>query len=459
MEKDQESKKTVQSMKFSPYPYQEKAINFILETPRAALWQEMGLGKTVITLTALHELLFDRFDSAKVLVICPLMVAKHVWVQEIEKWAHLRGLKAVKVLGTPKQRIEALEQDAELYIINREQTKWIVDYYKKKWPFDTVVLDESHSFKNPSSQRFKAFKKVLPYIDRVIELTGTPASNSLEDLWSQIYLLDEGKALGRTITGYRDEYFVPDKRNQTTIFSYKLKDGAEQRIYEKLDGLVIAMKAKDYLDVPDRIDIKATVTLSKTTQKQYLDLRKDMVLELPDGDIDAVSAGVLCNKLLQFCGGSVYNENGDVTRFHEEKLYALENIIEEASYEPVLVYYAYKHEKDAILERIPGAVEIREQGVIEQWNKGRIPALLAHAASAGAGLNLQSGGHIMVWYTPPYDLELYQQACGRLHRQGQTKPVRIYHIVTSGGLDEMVLDQVLTGKAEMQDALLEALKV
>jgi len=417
------------------------------------------MGKTVITLTAIEKLVRDYFDVVKVLVIAPLEPAKETWPAELKKWDHLKDLTASLVIGPEKERRAALAAEAEIYIINRENVPWLVDLYRQRWPFDMVVIDELSSFKSSKAVRFRELKKVRRHIRRIIGLTGTPSSNGLLDLWAQVYLLDFGKSLGRTITGYREEYFLPDKRNATTIFSWKPKAGAEEEIYKRLDGLCISMKSSDHLQLPDRLPIQHEVRLAPGVMKQYRQLERDMLLPFADGDIDAGTAGILTNKLLQLCGGSVYDENGGVKEFHDAKLKKLEQLIEEANGQPVLVFYAYKHERDRILKRFPEAVDIKTEGAVTRWNAGEIPILLAHPASAGHGLNLQFGGHIAIWYNLTWSLELYQQANKRLHRPGQTETVLIHHILIAGAIDVYILRLVLAGKERVQDGLIEALKV
>lgn len=446
-------------MRYEPYYYQEYAEQFIIEHPAAGVFLDMGMGKTVITLTVTEKLLHDYFDARKVLIIAPLKPAKETWPTELRKWDHLSDISWATVIGSEKERLAGLAADAEVYIINRENVPWLVDLYRKKWPFDMVVIDELSSFKSSKALRFRELKKVRKYIKRIVGLTGTPAPNGLLDLWPQVYLLDEGKALGRTITGYREQYFVPDKRNATTIFSWKIKDGAEEEIYKRLDGLCISMDSADYLDLPERIPVYHDVPMSKKSTDLYKQLERDMSLPYADGDIDAGTAAILFNKLLQLSGGAVYNENGEVREFHNEKLEALDRLIEEANGQPVLVFYAYKHELERIMAQYPEAVDIKDEGVVDRWNRGEIPILLAHPASAGHGLNLQFGGHIIIWYGLTCSLELYQQANKRLHRPGQKWPVLIHHLLMTGTRDRYVLDNVLAPKDIRQNALLEAVKV
>lgn len=445
-------------MEYKPYYYQAFAENFILNNAAAGLLLDMGMGKTAISLTAADKLLFDYFAVRKVLVIAPLKPARETWPPEAKKWDHLRHLRFSLILGSKKERIAACGKDADIYIINREQVVWLVDYYKSAWPFDMVIIDELSSFKSSKAQRFRALKKVRKYITRIVGLTGTPSPNGLLDLWPEMYLLDEGKALGKTLTGYRETYFVPDKRNATTIFSWKPKDGAEDAIYEKLGGLCISMKSSDYLKLPDRLMLRREFELSETAAELYHTLERDTLLPFADGDIDAPTAAILTNKLLQAAGGAAYDENGNVKALHEDKLEALDQLIEEANGQPVLVFYAFRHELERILARYPEAVDIKEKDAVTRWNQGGIPILLAHPASAGHGLNLQAGGHIAIWYSLPTSLELYQQANKRLHRPGQKSTVLIHHILMKGTYDYRVLDDILAPKEVRQNACLEALK-
>lgn len=445
-------------MEYKPYYYQQFAEQFILDNESAGLLLDMGMGKTAVSLTAADKLLNDYFAVRKVLVIAPLKPAKETWPPEVKKWDHLKHLRVSMIIGSQPERVAALRQDADIYIINRENVVWLVDYYKNKWPFDMVIIDELSSFKSSKAQRFRALKKVRKYIKRIVGLTGTPSPNGLLDLWPEMYLLDEGKALGRTLTSYRDTYFVPDKRNATTIFSWKPKEGAEDLIYKKLEGLCISMDAADYLQLPERLFIRHESELSAKAMELYSTLERDTLLPFADGDIDAPTAAVLTNKLLQVAGGAAYDENGAVKFLHEDKLEVLDRLIEEANGQPVLVFYAFKHERDRIMVRYPEAVDIKEDSAVTRWNKGEIPILLAHPASAGHGLNLQEGGHIAIWYGLPTSLELFQQANKRLHRPGQKKTVLIHIILMKGTFDYKVLEDILTPKEVRQNALLEALK-
>jgi len=446
-------------LKYKPYDYQEYATQWILDKEKAGLLLDMGMGKSVITLTAIDELIFDYFDVSKVLIIAPLRVAESTWDEETTKWDHLKHLKISKVLGTEKERINALYTKADIYIINRENVKWLVDKCGKDWPFDMVVIDELSSFKSPSAQRFKALRKVRPFMKRVVGLTGTPAPNGLIDLWSQIYLLDGGERLGKTVTGYRERYFLPDKRNQNVIFTYKLKEGAEEAIYEKLSDICVSMKAEDYLNLPDKINNIIPVYLPKKAKEKYDQLERDLLLPLKDSDIVANTAGVLANKLLQMSNGAVYDENGDAKEIHNVKLKALEDLIEAANGKPVLIFYSYKHDLDRIKNHLKrdDLTVLDTSEDIKKWNEGKIPIMLAHPASAGHGLNLQAGGNIIIWFGLTWSLELYSQANARLYRQGQKQNVIIHHLVSKDTMDEDVM-KALEGKEVGQEALLNAVK-
>lgn len=443
-------------MLYKPHGYQKYAENFIITHPEAGLFLDMGLGKTVTTLTAISKLMWD---IGKVLVIAPKRPALDTWPEELGKWDHLKGLTYSVVMGTVKQREAALLHDADIYIINRENVVWIVNQFKRKpWPFDCVVIDELSSFKSSKAQRFRALKRVRPQIRRIIGLTGTPAGNGLMDLWAECYLLDGGKALGRTITGYRDQYFTPGRRNGMVIYDWNLRKGAHEQIMDRLKPLCISMKTEDYLSLPDRITIERTFTLSAKSMKQYKQLERDLLLCVDGETIDAVNAAALNTKLQQISSGAVYADDGSVKVLHDERLDALDQILEEAQGENVLVFYAFKHELDRIKERHPEAVEIREPGAIADWKAGKIKLLLAHPASAGHGLNLQSGGHISVWFGLTTSLELYQQALKRLHRQGQTKTCKNFVLMAKGTYDERIYYDILTPKDGRQETVLSALK-
>lgn len=449
-------------MVFNPHNYQRYAIEKIIATPYVGLFLEMGLGKTVTTLTAIQRLI-NNLEIAKVLVIAPLRVAQSVWVQEIDKWEHLKGLRAVRVLGSEKKRVKALTTDADLYVVNRENVQWLVAYYSgRKIPFDMVVLDELSSFKNHKSARWKAMRTIRPRLSRVVGLTGTPAPNGLIDLWGQVYLLDQGNALGKFITNYRQRYFVPGRSNGQVVFDYKLQQDGEQRIYDAISDFCVSMKSEDYLSLPPCTYHDIDIELSSKLLASYKEFEKEQVLSLPeeeDGTISAVNAAALSNKLLQFASGAVYDADKNVKHLHDTKLDALVELVEEANGKPVLVFYQFKHEIPRIQQALKGyGVEVmNDDTCIERWNKGEIPVLLAHPASTAYGLNMQQGGNIIIWYGLNWALELYQQANARLNRQGQTKPVHVYHLLVSGTMDVEVA-KALTGKVATQDGLMNAIK-
>nr|WP_271497357.1 DEAD/DEAH box helicase [Enterococcus sp. 5H] len=445
-------------MKCIFHPYQNYTKGFILDHPYAGVLLDMGLGKTLSSLSAVEELIHTFSIVDKVLVIAPLSVAQNTWDAEIKKWDHLQHLTYSKVLGTQEQRIEALNTKADIYLINRENVVWLVEHYKKRWPFKTVIIDELSSFKDPKSKRFKALRKVRPLMERVIGLTGTPAPNTLIDLWPQIYLLDRGERLGKTITQYRNKYFRPAQQNGHIVYSWELLPGAEEEIYQKIGDICVSMKAKDHLDLPERINNYVTVNLTPAERTKYKTLERDYVLELTNSDVVAANAAVLSNKLLQMANGCIYDEEDQPQIIHEAKLDALERIIEEAQGQPILVFYSYKHDLARILKRFKQATALDiKSDHIDQWNDGKIDLLLAHPQSAGHGLNLQKGGHIIVWFGLTWSLEYYQQANARLDRQGQTESVIVHHIVAKDTLDEQVIG-ALQQKEVNQDALLEAVK-
>lgn len=442
-------------MKYNPHNYQSFAAEFILEHPVCCLMLDMGLGKTVVTLSALWELALDYFDIGKVLVIAPKRVATDTWPRELSKWEHLTGLTASLVVGNRQQREEALNRPAFLYIINRENVSWLVENFR--WDFDTVVIDELSSFKSNRTERFKAMKKVRPLVHRVIGMTGTPAPNSLLDLWPEMYLLDMGQRLGRFITGYRERFFVPDKRNREIVYSYKPREGAEDAIYSLISDICISMKAVDYLDMPERIDNRIEVEMSAKEKKIYDDFCRDMVVQIGDEELDAVNAGVLSGKLLQMANGAVYGDDRRVLPIHSRKLNALEDLVEAANGKPLLVAYWYKHDLARIRERFPEARCIDTSRDISDWNAGKVPLALIHPASAGHGLNLQEGGCTIVWYGLTWSLELYQQLNARLWRQGQKHTVVIHHIITKGTHDEDVM-KALENKDMRQSNLIAAVR-
>jgi len=442
-------------MKYKPHNYQQFATDFILNQSICCLMLDMGLGKTVITLTALWQLALDSFDVSRVLVIAPKRVAEDTWPKELAKWEHLIGLTSSLVLGSAAERKVALQKKAFLYIINRENVAWLVKNHY--WDFDMVVIDELSSFKSNKAERFKAMKKVRPMVTRIVGLTGTPAPNTLLDLWPQMYLMDMGQRLGRFIGGFRDRFFLPDKRNREIIYSYKPREGAEDAIYALISDICISMKAADYLDMPERIDNRIEVSMSPKERKLYDDFQKDMVLSIGDEELDAVNTAALSNKLLQMANGAVYGEDKRVIPIHDRKLDALEDLVEAANGKPLLVAYWYKHDLQRIKARFKNARCIDTAKDIDDWNAGKIPLALIHPASAGHGLNLQDGGCTIVWFGLTWSLELYQQLNARLWRQGQKHTVVIHHIVTKGTHDEDVM-RALENKDTRQSALIEAVR-
>ena len=438
-------------MQYIAHDYQKYATQFVLDHPACGLILDLGLGKSVCTLTALWELLLDRFEISRVLVIAPLRVARDTWPAEIEKWDHLKGLTYSVVTGSEKERRLALNKRAMIYIINRENVVWLCE--SGLFNFDTVVIDELSSFKSSKAKRFRALRKMRGRVDRVIGLTGTPGN--LEDLWAEIYLLDQGARLGRFKTRYMQEYFQPDKRNREVIFSYKPRPGAEDEIYQKISDICISMNAADHLAIPDLIMNKVEVSMSEREQKLYDKLEKDLILPFEDGDIDAGSAVGLSNKLHQLANGAVYDENGKVKLIHDQKIKKLEDLIEAANGQPVLIATWYKHDRERILKRFDARV-IDASEDIRDWNDGKIPIALIHPSS-GHGLNLQHSGHIIIWFSMVWSLELYQQTIGRIHRQGQKNTVVVQHLVTKGTIDEDILS-ALEKKDTSQEALLAAVK-
>ncbi|HEM3626034.1 TPA: DEAD/DEAH box helicase family protein [Streptococcus suis] len=432
------------------HEYQEYARDWILEHRYCGLLLDMGLGKTLTTLSAVDELKNIFCEDHKILVIAPKKVAEETWSTEIEKWGF--SLTYSKVLGTTKQRIKALEVEADIYLINRENIVWLVEYYKTKWPFTFVVVDELSSFKSSKSKRFRALRKVRPKMQRFVGLTGTPAPNSLVDLWPQIYLMDRGERLETSQTRYKDKYFKPDKVNGSIVYSWSLRAGAEEDIYSRIEDICVSMKAKDYLNLPSRTDNVVPVKLSD--MKAYKQLESELVLEYKDTEITAANSAVLANKLLQMANGAIYDDDKAIVSIHDDKLDALENIVEDSQGQPILVFYQYQHDLERIKQRFPQAEELT---TVDRWNSGKIPILLCHPQSAGHGLNLQKGGHIIVWFGLTWSLEYYQQANARLDRQGQTEPVIVHHLVAEGTVDEKVL-RILQGKEQKQNALLEAVK-
>ncbi len=448
------------------HDYQEFSVQHIINNPEAGLFLDMGLGKTISTLTAIEELLYDRLEVNKILVIAPKTVALNTWPDEIEKWDHLKHLKYSLVLGTEKQRKKALEKEADIYIINRENVVWLVSHFGGGYmPFDMLVIDELSSFKSAKAQRFKALRQVRPLFKRAVGLTGTPAPNGLVDIWPQMYLLDRGERLGKTITGFRHEYCTEGLKNGHVVYKYHMQKGAEERIYEKIGDICVSMKARDYLDLPAQIDRTINIRLDAKTKNAYDSFARERVLEFlqkeeEEGAVTAANAAALANKLLQFANGAIYDEERNVRHIHNCKLEALEELVEEAQGDPILCFYSYKHDLSRIKKSKKIGKFVRELKTPEDmkaWNRGEIKLLLAHPASAGHGLNLQKGGHIMIWFGLPWSLELYQQAVARLMRQGQIYLVKVFHLVIEGSIDWDVL-KALEGKKESQDALMSAVK-
>lgn len=442
-------------MKFIPHEYQRRDIERVIRQKHIGLFLDMGLGKTVITYTAIQRLLVN-FAIYKVLVIAPKRVAEDTWSREHEKWDHLSGIRVSKVLGTRRQREAALEADADVYVIGRDNTRWLVEYYGKAWPFDMVVIDELSSFKNPKSQRFRALRKVIAKADRVVGLTGTPSPNGLIDLWAQVYLLDQGERLGKTLGSYRTKYFYPGASNGNVVYKWALRRGASAAIKDKIKDICISMSAKDYLTLPERIDNEIRIRLTDKDMATYRQMEQDQLIRIQGENVVALSASAVMIKLLQMANGAVYSDTGEVVKVHPWKADALAEIAD-TSETPVLVFYSYKHDLTAIKGKIPEARELQTAEDISDWNAGKIRVLLAHPASVGYGLNLQDGGSTIVWYGLTWSLELYQQANARLHRQGQQRPVIIHHLIAEGTVDEQVM-RALKFKDTSQQALLDALK-
>lgn len=449
-------------MKYEAHDYQKYATNFILEHPISAILLDMGLGKSVITLTAVNDLLFDSFEIHRVLVIAPLRVARDTWPAELEKWEHLHGLIYSVAVGTEVQRKAALLQKADIFIINRENIEWLVEKSDLPFDYDMVVVDELSSFKSYQAKRFRSLMKVRPFVKRITGLTGTPSSNGLMDLWAEFRLLDMGKRLGRFITHFRSDYFVPDKRNQQIVFSYKPKPGSEDAIYRLVSDITISMKSTDYLKMPEYVINEVPVRLSEKEMECYQTLKDDLILSLDGQDIDAANAVGLSNKLTQMANGAVYGEDNNVIAIHDRKLDALEDLIEAANGKPVLVAYWFKHDISRIEERlhkrhIPFS-KLDTADSIKRWNNGELPVALVHPASAGHGLNLQSGGSTLIWFGLTWSLELYQQTNARLWRQGQTADtVVIHHLIAKETIDEKIM-AALKKKDKTQSALIDAVK-
>lgn len=443
-------------MQYNPHDYQQYAINYILTHPIAAVLLDMGLGKTSITLTALDALLFDYFEVHKVLIIAPLRVARNTWSAEIEKWQHLQGLKYSIAVGTETERLSALRKRADIYIINRENIQWLVEKSGVPFDFDMLVVDELSSFKSWQSKRFRSLMKVRPKVKRIIGLTGTPSSNGYMDLFAEFRLLDTGERLGRFIGQYRNAYFKPDKVNGPIVYSYKLLPGADQQIYNRISDITISMKSTDHLKMPELVNCSYEVYLDEKEKERYQELKKDLVLQLPDGDITAANAAALSGKLLQMANGAVYDEQGGVIHIHDRKLEALEDLIEGANGKPVLIAYWFKHDLARIQKRFEVEV-LSSADSIKRWNNGEIPVAVIHPASAGHGLNLQAGGSTLVWFGMTWSLELYQQTNARLWRQGQKDTVIIHHLIAKGTIDERVMKALKT-KDNTQAALIAGVK-
>lgn len=443
-------------MKYKPHSYQEYAIRYIETHPISALLIDMGLGKTSITLTAIRNLLFDSFEVCKVLVIAPLRVAKNTWTDEIKKWEHLSTLTYSLIIGNENERLSALNEQTDIYIINRENVDWLVNKSGYKFDFDMVVIDELSSFKNHQSKRFKSLMKVRPLVKRIVGLTGTPSSNGLMDLFAEFKILDMGKRLGYFIGQYRNTYFKPDKMNGSIVYSYKPLPNAENAIYEKISDITVSMKANEYLKMPELLTSNYVVELSNSEKKQYDKMKKSLVLEITDGEITASNAASLSNKLCQLSNGAIYDDEQNIVEIHDRKLETLEDIIESMNGKPLLIAYWYRHDLERIKSRF-SVREIKTSEDISDWNDGKIPVALIHPASAGHGLNLQNGGSTLVWFGLTWSLELYQQTNARLYRQGQKNAVVIQHIITKGTIDEQIL-KALQKKNKTQADLIDAVR-
>lgn len=449
------------SEKFVPYPYQSYCIKRIVQDPILGLFQDMGLGKTVETLSAILELRYNRWAISKALVVAPKKVAEGTWTAEAARWDHTKRLRISTVLGSQTQRLQALATPADIYVINRDNIAWLVDHYRNDWPFDMVVLDESTSFKNASVKRSKALALVRSRIKRMVLLTGTPSPNGLEDLWGQIYLLDGGQRLYPTLGQFQMRYFDPDRRSRTRIFSYRPKEGAEQAIMERIGDICVSMKAEDYLQMPDLIYDDVPVVLDAKAAAAYKRLEKTTLLPVDESMITAKTAGILSGKLLQLCNGAVYDEQGQALEIHKCKIKAFLTLLERLNGQPALVAYSYQHDRDRLLRAL-GKTQLRTRLYSgpedkDAWNTGGVDVLLAHPASCAYGLNLQQGGCHVVWFGLTWSLELYEQFNKRLHRQGQKRPVIVHHLITRGGRDEDVM-AALRSKGNTQETLMQSLK-
>lgn len=449
-------------MKYKPHDYQRYATEYIESHPEAAVFLDMGLGKTSITLTALNNLLFDYFDVHRILVVAPLRVARNTWSDEIEKWDHLHNLTFAIAVGSEKERLEALKKQVDITMINRENLQWLIEKSGQPFEYDMVVIDELSSFKNHQAKRFKALMKVRPKVKRIVGLTGTPSSNGLMDLFAEFKILDMGMRLGRFIGQYKNTYFKPDKVNGPIVYSYKLLPGAEDAIYEKISDITISMKAADHLKMPELVNTKYMVHLSEKEKKKYEDMKAELVLELPEGEITAANAASLSGKLSQMANGAVYADDESILPIHDRKLDALEDIIESANGKPLLIAYWFKHDLIRLEQRLAEKKipfqKLDSDASMKMWNKGELPVALIHPASAGHGLNLQSGGSTLVWFGITWSLELYQQTVARLYRQGQSSgTVTVIHILTQGTVDEKIM-KALADKDSTQSALIDAVK-
>ncbi|MEG0460513.1 DEAD/DEAH box helicase [Gordonibacter sp.] len=447
-------------MKATLHPYQEFGVKWLRDHDEAALLLDMGLGKTLITLTAITDLLSLGEDLGRVLVVAPLMPAKHTWPAEVAKWDHTRNLSCSLVVGSERERKAALAAKADLYVINRENVQWLAEFYGGlRWPFETVVIDELSSFKSRASKRFRALRKLRPYIKRIWGLTGTPAPNGLMDLWAQMNLIDKGERLGRHIGGYRNRYFLPGQRNGHVVYNWSLKPRAEEAIYDKIADIAVSMRAKDKLQLPGRVDNVVDVELPEAAMAEYKRFEREQVTELAGAEVTATSAAAVANKLLQWANGAVYDDEGEARPVHKAKIEAMAGILEEAQGQPVLAFYAFRHDLERLQAAFPMAevLDASSTDTVARWNAGGVPLLLAHPQGCGHGLNLQAGGHLIVWFGLTWSLEAYQQANARLDRQGQTECVVVHHLVAKGTIDGRVME-VLAGKATLQDAMMDALK-
>ena len=447
-------------MQYTPHTYQTRLKDFIIANRFAFLTVDMGLGKTVTTLTAVRELLEDYLEADRVLVIAPKSVAENTWTAECAKWDHLEHLRVSVVMGTETQRLRALDTPADLYVINRDNVVWLVDHYGAAWPFDTVIIDESSSFKNPQARRFKALRRVRPMLRRLVLLTGTPSPNGYMDLWAQMWLVDMGQRLGRTLTAYRGKYFKPGRSNGHTVYNWILNPGASDAIGQLMADVTVSLKAEDWIEVPDLIETDVRIALGSKELAQYKTFERDQVLSLGNEDIVAITAAALATKLLQFTGGAMYDDDHNWHPVSDAKLRALEDILEAADGDPVLVFYQYRHELERLREYFKALHPVTFSGepeILQEWNAGRVPLMLCQPASVQYGLNMQAGGHIIVWYTPTWNLEQYQQANARLHRQGQGRPVLCYRLICEGTIDERVVG-TLKGKDGAQERLLELIR-